>query len=129
MADDTTLFLNDPVSLQRCLLLFTLFGRITGLKINICKSEAMGLGKYAKLFGIKPYGLLWKEKSLLSLGIYYSRDPNETIEINFNKKINKVQSLLNMWAQRNLSIKGKITIIKSVVLPQILYVCVKARYG
>ena len=51
-------------------------------------------------------------------------DPNETIEINFNKKINKVQSLLNMWAQRNLSIKGKITIIKSVVLPQILYVCV-----
>ena len=27
-----------------------------------------------------------------------------------------------MWLQRNLSIKGKITVIKSVILPQILYV-------
>ena len=123
MADDTTLFLKDPISLQRSLLLFTLFGRISGLKINISKSEALGLGIYSNLFIIKPYGLLWKDKSLSSLGVFYSKDPNETIEVNFNNKLNKVQSLLNMWSQRNLSIKGKITVIKSTVLPQILYIC------
>ena len=102
MADDTTLLLNDPISLQRSLLLFTFFGRITGLKINISKSEAMGLGKYANLYVLKPYGLLWKENSLFSLGIYYNKDPNVTIEVNFNKKLDKVQSLLNMWSQRNM---------------------------
>ena len=121
MADDTTLFLENPISLQRSLLSFTLYGRISGLRINITKSEAMGLGKYKNLFTVKPYGLLWKESALTSLGITFDRDPNQTIEINFNKKFINVRNLLNMWSQRNLSIKGKITVIKSVILPQILY--------
>ena len=122
MADDTTLFLDGPISLQRCLLLFALYGRISGLRINIIKSEALGLGKYKNLSVVKPYGLLWKDNELLSLGIIFNRDPSKTIEINFNKKLTKIRNLLNMWLQRNLSIKGKITVIKSVILPQILYI-------
>ena len=122
MADDTTLCLDGPLSLHRSLLLFTLFGSFSGLKINISKSEAMGLGKYSKLFTVKPYGLAWKEKNLYSLGITFSKNPNETIEVNFNNKITKIQNSLNMWSQRHLSIKGKITIIKSLILPQILYI-------
>ena len=121
MADDTTLFLDSPLSLQRCLLLFKIFGRISGLKINITKSEAMGLGIYKKLFVVKPYGLLWKESSLTSLGITFDRDPFLTMSCNFEKKIVKITNLLNLWKQRSLSIKGKITVIKSVILPQILY--------
>ena len=122
MADDTTLLLKDPISLQRCLVLFVIYGQISGLRINITKSEAMGLGKYKILFIVKPYGLMWKENTLLSLGITFHRDPNKTIETNFNQKFTKVRNLLNMWTQRKLSIKGKITVIKSVVLPQILYI-------
>ena len=63
MADDATLFLDGPISLQRCLLLFRNFSVISGLKLNLGKSEALGLGKYSKLFTLEPYGLKWKEKA------------------------------------------------------------------
>ena len=123
MADDATLFLDGPLSLQRSLLLFRKFSIISGLCLNLSKSEALGLGKYNNLHKRKekPYGLLWKEKYIKTLGIEYSIDPKETIKINFDKKLTKIQNLLNLWRPRNLTIKGKITVIKSIVLPQILY--------
>ena len=123
MADDTTLFMNNPVSLQRCLLLFSRFGRISGLRINVTKSEAMGLGIFKNLSITKPYGLQWKDSSMKSIGITFHRDPDQTIELNFQNKLTSVRNLLNIWSQRNLSIKGKITVIKSIILPQVLYIC------
>ena len=44
------------------------------------------------------------------------------IDKNVLPKISSMKSLLNIWGQRNLSIKGKITVINSLVIPQILYV-------
>ena len=123
MADDATLFLESPVSLQRSLLQFRIFGMISGLNLNLTKSEALGLGRYSHLYKIKPYGLLWKEKEICSLGIQFFKNPVDTIDVNCNVKLNKLQNLLNMWRPRNLSIKGKITVIKSLILPQILYIC------
>ena len=124
MADDATLFLDGPISLQRCLLLFRQFGKISGLGLNLSKSEALGLGKFSKLCKRKekPYGLLWKERIIKSLGIEYSTDPEETITLNYKKKLTKIQSLINIWKPRNLTIKGKITVIKSIILPQLLYI-------
>ena len=33
-----------------------------------------------------------------------------------------MQDVLNIWLTRNLSLKGKITILKSLALPKLLYV-------
>ena len=121
MADDATLFLDSPRSLQESLCLFKHFGKLSGLSLNLSKSEALGFGIYSNLWIEKPFGLEWKEKTIVSLGIEYSKDPSETIAINFDSRLTKIQNLLNLWRPRNLSIKGKITVIKSVVLPLILY--------
>ena len=43
------------------------------------------------------------------------------ININFEERIDKLNILLNMWSQRNLTIKGKITILKTKAIPLILY--------
>ena len=40
-------------------------------------------------------------------------------KLNFENKIKKMESLINIWAARNLSLKGKVTIIKAMVLSQI----------
>ena len=37
------------------------------------------------------------------------------------EKIQKMKTLLNMWKMRNLSIKGKITMLRSKALPVLLY--------
>ena len=44
------------------------------------------------------------------------------IEKNFNDKIQKLEVLLNAWSRRYLSLKGKITIIQTLGLTQLLYV-------
>jgi hypothetical protein len=41
---------------------------------------------------------------------------------NFDERFTKFKNTLNMWSQRSLSLKGKVTIIKSLALPQLIYV-------
>ena len=72
------------------------------------------------------------EKSVISkiinsptkvLGIWIAKNTDEITRINLDEHIEKLNILLSMWSQRNLSIKGKITILKAKALPLITYVC------
>ena len=42
-------------------------------------------------------------------------------ELNFNERIKKMQLLVNIWSPRNLSLKGKICIIKTLILPHVQF--------
>jgi hypothetical protein len=55
------------------------------------------------------------------LGIYISNDVNEINCKNFNDKIDKVNELLSMWTLRKMTIRGKIQIINTLIIPQMLY--------
>ena len=46
----------------------------------------------------------------------------EMIKTNFEERISKLKNLLNIWEQRNLTIKGKITTLKAKAPPLITYV-------
>ena len=43
------------------------------------------------------------------------------IDINFKFKIKKIKIQLSMWKQRCLSLTGKVLVIKSLAMSQILY--------
>ena len=60
--------------------------------------------------------------NIKSLGIELHKSSNFTAERNLNNKLIKIENLLNMWKARNLTIKGKITLIKSKVIPLLIYV-------
>jgi len=45
------------------------------------------------------------------------------VQKNFVEKLNNLQITMNIWRQWDLSLKGKITVIKSILLPTILYQC------
>ena len=44
------------------------------------------------------------------------------VEINLEERFKKFKNILNMWEQRDLSLKGKITILKSLAMTQLIYV-------
>ena len=46
---------------------------------------------------------------------------NEIVDLNFKLRLDKMKTLLNIWNSRNLSLKGRITILKSLILPQMLF--------
>ena len=55
------------------------------------------------------------------MGIWYSTDTKISTELNLIDRINNMETLLNIWRSRNLSLKGKITIMKTIILPQIQF--------
>ena len=109
-ADDTCLYLNGSNSLENVVKVFEDFYRYAGLKINVDKTEAVWLEKnnrYGKICNITI-----TSKPIKVLGIWLSKDADEVLKLNFEERIDKLNILLNAWKQRNLTIKGKITILK-----------------
>ena len=121
LADDTTLFLNDQSSLKNVLLLLSHFEKCAGLKVNKEKSEAIVLGKHVEdvryICGINV-----ATKPIKTLGVWITKDCDNISVINFEERVEKLKNLLNMWKQRNLSLNGKVTIVNSLALSQIMYV-------
>ena len=80
LADDTTLFIQDFVSIQNLLNTLALFRQISGLKMNKTKMEVMQLNLNDKR---KPYGLKWVVDNVLSLGVWFLKDALEMERIFF----------------------------------------------
>ena len=67
------------------------------------------------------FGLKWKTQ-LKILGILFNNNiPASCIEENWNRRIRKVEQIIAQWNRRNLSICGKICIIKTFLLSQFVY--------
>ncbi len=57
-----------------------------------------------------------------SLGLWIGKDLTLSIKKNLEEKMKKMKSLINMNKLRNISIKGKVTLLRSIVMPHLLYV-------
>ena len=68
-----------------------------------------------------PLGLEWCT-GVETLGIYFSCDQEQVRKQNFQDRLNEVQKTINLWKLRGLSLFGKVTIIKSFLIPKLLYV-------
>ena len=55
------------------------------------------------------------------MGIYFSCNREEAIKQNFHGTLGNVQKTINLWKLRSLSLQGKVTIIKSFLIPKFLY--------
>ena len=82
-------------------------------------SEAIWIGASSN-FKHKPLGLKWTVGARY-LGIYITNDARQTNDVNFKEKLNNINELINLWTLRKLTLKGKIQVINTLILPQILY--------
>jgi len=70
----------------------------------------------------KPFGIKWSCEPIKALGVYYSYDTKLLHEKNFIERLDSVKKLVNVWSSRGLSIYGKVTIIKSLIIPKFVYI-------
>ena len=105
-ADDTNLFCTDIISVENSLNKVNNFGVISGLKLNVKKTKAIWLGKWSKN-KTTPLQLQWVNKPVKILGIYLSYDDNKNKHFNFDLKVKKLQTKLDLWKARNLTLFGK----------------------
>jgi exonuclease III len=124
MADDTTILTRDIKDVPRILKLLKLFHVISGLKTNIEKTVAYKLGKNQNvILQNNQYGLNWSKPPIKLLGITITDDKNTEKRENFSEKIQGIEVLTRIWCTRNLSMKGKLTIINSLLIPKLIYPC------
>ena len=107
------------ISAEQLLKLLGKFEQISGLVVNSDKTEAMWLGSL-KNSKDNPLGLKWSN-ILKGLGVYFSYDKEKAEIANFKPKIRKLMHTFNFWKLRNLSMTGKILIMKSLGISQLTY--------
>ena len=118
--DDTTLFNADLGSLEKALKIVEDFGRLAGLFLNVKKTKAIWLGKWMNNKN-KPLNISWFHCPVKILGIHFSYDAKGNNELNFSQKIRKLQTKLDMWSARDLTIFGRAMILKILGLSQLVY--------
>ena len=96
------------------------FRTCSGLKVNYTKAEAMWIGSL-KDSTATPVGLTWC-KSVKALGIVFTYNANVQLQKNFYDKLKDIRTQTRLWSCRGLSLYGKVTIIKSFLLPKMLYI-------
>ena len=106
-ADDTTLFVKDLESVQELLEMLEKSRRCSGLELNKSKTEAMWLGPWTGRKD-KPFGFRWPEVSVYALGIHFTNDSSTSDKLNFEKKLEDLQRILNSWKRRKLTLLGKL---------------------
>ena len=122
LADDMTLFVKDHSSFSNAIQVIKSFGLESGLKLNLDKTKALELGPTNMSNPtIKLSGLKTVKEAVKVLGIWICKDLNKCTNINFTEKIKKLETIINMWKTRNLTIRGKIIILQSLALSQVYY--------
>ena len=118
LADDTTLFLNDTSSLQESFDLINKFHICSGLKLNYMKTEVLPLGHFTNLDRI-PVKIV---KKACSLGIWYFDNTADIEYENYKLKLEEIERALENWKKRKLTLLGKATVVKTLIVPKINHV-------
>ena len=126
-ADDTTLILDGTKpSIERSFLLLDIFAKLSGLKVNYEKTEALWIGSFKNRtdnykLAIKQ-NIKWTFRKVKSLGVWFSTSVEEAAMLNYQEKKEKISKILNCWQVRRLTLLGKIIVIKSLAASQLVYI-------
>ena len=123
-ADDTVILIDGSEhSLKSALSLIGQYAKFSGLKPNYQKTACIKIGplRDTMLHFRQEYDLTWTQEPFTFLGIKFSVDLENMIELNFDAKVNDIKKMIQSWNRRYLSTAGKITVVKSILLPKLTH--------
>ena len=121
-ADDTTIYVSNVFSLECAIKVICKFSEFSELKINLEKSEALPLGSFKDNHpDISHLNINFSSGPVRYLGVLLSTCQEKIFELNFIPKLQKLKDILRIWACRDLTPLGKISVIKSLGLSQLIF--------
>ena len=118
-ADDLTTFVHDKVSIEHLFSTLGLFEKCSGLKLNKDKTEAYWLGSSHNCK--QNLGIETVNEPMKILGIYFTYNSRLKHELNFDAILKSLKKTLSGWQWRNLTVFGKIQIIKTFAMPKLMF--------
>ncbi|XP_063816354.1 uncharacterized protein LOC135055814 [Pseudophryne corroboree] len=123
-ADDVLLFVTKPeISLPAIHDILQDYSKISYYKLNTAKTEALA-------FDIEPiplqslqstYPYAWQDSSIQYLGIKIPSSSHPTVECNYLPLLAQFRTLTKQWTNYEISWLGRLSSIKMMLLPKILY--------
>ena len=121
-ADDMSLFLVNETRIQPAITAIDGFSSVHGPILNLNKTEGVWLGRLKHRQNYqKCLNIMFPEEPIRSLGIYVGHDKTKCCEINLGKKLTLIKKTSDSLAMRNLTLIGKIYVIKSELLSKIIF--------
>ena len=65
---------------------------------------------------------MWPANKVKALGVWFSTIKGESLTLNYEEKKEKICRLVDIWQFRRLTLLGKITVIKSLLASQLVYI-------
>ncbi len=122
-ADDSTLLLNNTSEMKEAIKCLDIFGKVAGTKVNKSKCEGLWIGSNKhRQNGCTMHDIKWPTHPIRYLGIYIGHDTKECDKLNYDTKVAKIDDILKQSTKRNLTLFGKVCIIKSLALSKIIYI-------
>jgi len=112
LADDTTLFVSSKTDINLALNEIEIFGSFSGLILKRNKTEGIWIDML-KNCKDKIGGIKWTPNHVRAFGIFFGHNKEECQNLNWKKKIEEMKNQFTAWGKRNLTIMGKILIIKN----------------
>ena len=106
---------------------YALFSKLSGIELNIDKTEILKLNVISTNIAFTPVNLRVEDKvigtseSIKICGVVFSNNRNVAYQTNVLDKIVKLEKQIIRWLPRYLSLEGKITIVKTFGLSQLIY--------
>ena len=95
-----------------------LFSKFSNLRVNNDKTEIFAIGRHRLDQTKYPHAL---RKSVKILGIVFDYHTPSRVKANFDSVLKSIiKDTLNMWEWRGLTLLGRIQIVKSFIIPNIL---------
>ena len=122
-ADDILLITSNPnTAVSKISSIIDMFSEISGYTINWTKSEAMPISKICPPAIRESWQYKWMPASLTHLGIKLTPGLDKIMQSNISPVIQAIQPLLQNWAKLNISLLGRINLVKMIISPKIQYI-------
>ena len=119
-ADDLIVFLKDDLSLTNFLKRTEDYGTCSGLKVNHEKTELLLLSNLACTVQETTLNNEKIKRSVKILGVHFTHDIRVKQKLSINELISSIQLKLRIWRWKDLTIIGRIQIIKTLFYPYLL---------
>ena len=121
-ADDALCLLDGDINSVRVLFHeLGVFAKFSGLRPNIDKTQAMWIGEIENTENICPDLPLKWVTEMNVLGIKFQNDLDEMCRCNYYDKLTNIKKTILAWNLRNLTLDGKITVIKFLLLSKLTH--------
>lgn len=122
-ADDSILILKSDHYIPDALDILSSFSEVSGLKINLDKTLGMWLGIDKNNPNMR-YGIKFVNDSVKTLGLYVGHNKDLCYNRNWEDKIEKYQKLIDSWRTRDLTLYGKVLLIKALGISIFVYLAI-----